>query len=302
MQKTLAKLLRKDVKAVLAEFDGLWEVYGQDDMVEAVHEHRVAVNKLIGNAMFLGIAGNGKAWPAGLGGMRTWQKRLGPLRDTDVKLEWLEKIRERMRPEAQPAAEALREFLEAQRDNLRGAIILDAQGYPGAQARVAAGRTGEEFSKAVERLRKRAKSFDRHKALLAVAEPWAEALEELREHQHDEGLHDFRVKNKKFRFVLELLARPEEDQRTKDLLKNQIKTLKEVHTTLGNLSDLVVFEDRLRTCRALWVERGRKLEESAAALEETRTALEHEELERWLKLWPQVSAPGFLHSIDHCLR
>jgi hypothetical protein len=70
--------------------------------------------------------------------------------------------------------------------------------------------------------------------------------------------------------------------------------VKQVHTVLGNVSDLVVFGDRLRTCRAIWMEQGLALDPSATALEEGRAILEMEEQQSWFAAWPIIAAPEFL--------
>lgn len=279
----------------LDHFTRLWAGFDDPANTEAPHRQRTNMNKLLGFALFLGLPrkdDSGNKTPLGV--MKAWQSRIGALRDLDVLQDWTKKFVEEAGAGAEAAANLLLEELRAEREALRIVIRREANGMPGAQVRIAAHEVRRTFAEAIARLDATPGRFNRKAALGAVAADWRVALDDLRTDQSDHKLHDFRIRNKRLRFVLEMLA-PKDDRKT--AAGKAAKVCREAHTALGDLHDLSVMATRLRLCRARWQERSLDLEKAADLLESGRTKLERETLRDWFEIWPKIAAPGFLDGL-----
>lgn len=295
--KPLSAILLEDVQSQAEQYMALWIGYDEDNNVDAPHRQRTAVNRLRGYAQFLGM------YPPrlgqqdhALGRLVVWQKRLGPLRDLDVMREWLGKCRAAAPRTAASAAQAFDAQLAEKRAELLTAIRAEAKGLPGAQTRVALHVVQQEFEDAVRELADAEDRFDPHAALEAVAIPWHQRLMALEFSHHDDALHGFRVRNKRLRFVLDVLAASVPGTRGRAYAA-AAKTLADVHTALGNLNDLWILRDELRLNRSQWSSQRRNLERSASALEQGRQTLEEQEFKIWYRLWPVIRTSAFIETI-----
>lgn len=295
----LAELLEKEIDGQVELFESLWPGHADDDNPEPPHRQRTAVNKLGGYAMFLGI---GRKRSPGLKGLRAWQKRLGPVRDLDVVRGWLGKAQREAGEQAGEAAAALHAELTARRAGQMEHVRPDAAGLPGATARVALQEARQELLRRTAALREEPDSFDRLASFRAVHEPWEEALAEVAANPQEALLHRFRVRNKRLRFVLELLgAEEKESGNRRRVLRDAGAFASRVHTALGNLSDLWMLRDELRHARQSWRERKLPLEASAQALEAGRAALEAREFNAWFDAWPVLRGGRWLARIEERL-
>ncbi len=283
----LSELLEKEISALVDQFESLWPGYWEEDNPVPPHRQRTTVNRFSGYAMFLGL---GRKKCPGMKGLRAWQKRLGPVRDLDVVRGWTAKAHKAAGEGAAAAAEALQENLTGRRAALMEGVRPDAAGLPGANARVALQEARGQLLTAVERLREQPEEFDRLAAFEAVRQPWEEALRTLEDRPVEDALHAFRVRNKRLRFVLDILAAEEKEAGTGGrTLRNAARFAARTHTTLGNLSDLWMLRDELRLARQRWQGEKRGLEESARALEAGRAGLEAGEFDGWFRDWPTLA-------------
>lgn len=294
----LAELLRREIHGQIGLFNSLWERYGRDLDSFAPHRQRTAVNRLTGYALFLGL-GQDKTSRAGraLETLRDWRTRVGRIRDLDITREWIALSRGSAPPEAGMAADAVdAEVLEERRETL-ASVRLDIQGLPGAETRVALHILTRLFDEVVAAMEEAGPDHDHWRALRVVWRPWDAALSVLGDSMHDEQLHRFRIRNKRLRFVIDVLAEAGKGTGEGRLLAKRARILAKLHTTLGNLSDLVVLRDRLRVTRARWVLEKRGWDESAEALERGRAALELREFSDWLRLWPIIRDDDFIRNM-----
>lgn len=295
--KALARLMARQSDEALDYFGSLWAGYDDPANTETPHRQRTTMNKLLGFALFLGIPRrDAEGNPTPLGTMKTWQGRVGELRDLDVLQQGTRSLAEAAGADATPAAEAFLGQLAQEREALRLTLRRESQGIAGARVRIAAHEVRQLFAHVLGRLEMQ-RRFDHHTALDAVADEWKGALAALRDDQPDEKLHYFRIRNKRLRFVLELLNEAETSGTGEDAKgpwHRPAKLCREVHTTLGDLNDLSVLRGRLRLARARWQEKDRGLEPSADQLEAARMKRERQTLREWYALWPRLQDPEFL--------
>ncbi len=290
----IAHGLRLEIDEQLAYFASLWPKHEEEDNTEAPHRQRTIVNRLMGYAMFLGMpTAKEQTGAEPIRRLRRWQKRLGPVRDTDVILGWVAQVMEEGNETAHAAGQQLSIQLRERRRCLAAAVRPDARGLAGAQTRVAAEEVRLAFHARLDELLDEPDAFRCEQALHQVALPWRDALTILADDQSDEMLHSFRVRNKRLRFVLDVLAGALGDKAHGP----RAKTCGRVHTALGNLSDLRVLRDELRRARADWAVRGLALDDSADALEDARTHLERANLREWYSLYPVIAHPGFIEPL-----
>lgn len=283
-----------EVRAQVELHASLWPGFEEADNIVTPHRQRTAVNKLMGFAMFLGMdVGKAAEQDAPINILRSWQKYLGPLRDLDVTRQWLAKSAKKAGEAATPAAETIDEALKVRRAKILEDVRPDARGLPGARTRVALAEAQRQFEEITGELAQADRVFDANAALAGVVIPWKKKLHILFHEHSDDALHSFRVRNKRFRFVLEVLAQVEEGE-WGDAIKSRAKTCSDVHTTLGNLSDLHVLREEVRLFRAGWAMSGKELERAGDALERGRAMLEAKELTEWFAVWPSLHAPEFL--------
>ena len=296
-QRHLSQLLEKEITSKFEYFTELWAGYDQEGNTESPHRQRTTVNRLLGYAQFLAMPLD-KADPHArpLRTLKEWQKHIGPIRDTDVLREWTRKCAKAAGDDARPAAEALETILLDRRNRLLQQVRADARGILGAETRVALHLARRDFQRALARLRAQGAHFNERAALHSVAAPWLQYIDLLRTDQSDHLLHSFRVKNKRLRFVLELIAEEETARQSEraPLLRDRANTAADLHSTLGNLHDLSVLKDQLRLQRAHWSRTAPNLSHSADALEAGRCKLEAKQFSQWFLLWPTIEAPGFL--------
>jgi hypothetical protein len=296
-KKALSQLLKKEIQAAAELFTSLWPGYEEEGNTVPPHRQRTSVNKLAGYALFLGLPmekGDPTAGP--LRTVRAWQKRIGALRDCDVMGDWIRRCVALGGGEAAAAGQSLEGELQERRTRLLALIRLDARGLPGAETRVALQLLLQQFGQSLTLLRGGDGPFDWGPSLEVVGAPWREALELLRVDMADDKLHAFRVKNKRLRFVLELLAEAEDEGEAKSELVRRAKSAAAAHTALGNLSDLHVLRDVLRLARASWAVERPELAVSAAALELGRATLEAQNFDAWFAAWGEISRPDFLRT------
>lgn len=292
-KRSLLDHLRQEIHAQIDHFDSLWPGFEDEHNEQTPHKQRSTTNRLFGYAVFLGLP-TGKKEPGAeyFRAVKAWQKELGTVRDLDVARQWLEKIRAESPDTGAAAAQELDLVLLERRQRFWQALGPDARGLPGAETRVALHHLREQFDQTIDALRAR-ESFDQREALLPVLALWQERLAVLQQHQADEELHSFRVANKRLRFVVDVLVGGSAGRQRKELAE-RAEVLGDIHTTLGNLSDLRVMRDEIRLQRARWAAAGDGLDESASALEEGRAALERGELLDWFRRWPVICQPDFI--------
>ncbi|MBI1290298.1 CHAD domain-containing protein [bacterium] len=297
-KRSLHQVMKKEIEAAAELFTSLWSGYEEPLNTVSPHRQRTSVNKLAGFAQFLGMAtekGNPAATPFRT--VKAWQKKVGVLRDADVMREWVERCRVLAGPESDAAAKALVGTLLERRARQLETVRVDARGLPGAETRIALQMLLGDFGRALSVLKAQEEGFDFRGPLASVATPWSDALTILRANQDDVLLHAFRVKNKRLRFVLELLGTTADEDAQGERIRECAKVAAATHTALGNLSDLHVLRSTLRLERARWGEQGVGLEQSAAALESARARLECENFAAWYECWPRIADPAFLGAI-----
>ncbi len=293
-ENPIAVHIRQDVIEQVSLFDSLWPRWETDGDVLPPHRQRTSVNKLRGYALFLGMpTRKGSNFGGAIRVLRNWQGRLGPIRDIDVSRQWIQRCAESGGEPAAQAAAALDDKLSLRRATLVEQVRVDARGLPGAQTRIALATARHHFETSLQQIGRR-RRFDYRPPLRTVAEPWLAERQIIRGTQNDEEIHSFRVKNKKLRFVLEILAKALEGDARQEVISQRAVISAEVHNALGNLSDLLVLRNEVRMARANWAELGANLDESAAVLETARTTLEAENFKDWFARWPLINSENFL--------
>lgn len=294
MKKTRAMclFLREEIRAQIELFQSLWPGWEDLENTTPPHRQRTAVNRLVGYAMFLGMpTGRHDPRAAAVRQLRDWQKKIGRLRDVDVAIETVRRAAREGGADATPAAEAFTAALRAERAERAAALLLDARGLDGARVRAAIPALAQRFDHHLALLEAGPDPFDHRAALARVRAPWLVALDVIRADQSNAPLHAFRVRNKRLRFVLDVLAGMEwDDPAAKDVYTTMAATATAAHNTLGALSDLHMLDARLRLQRARWEAEGAGLGESAAALEAGRARMEANQFNRWFAGWPGLLA------------
>ena len=285
----LSRLLRDEITKQIDLFQSLWDGYSGEVDPETPHRQRTAVNRLMGYSLFLGIdTGDKSREGKALRKLRAWQKHIGPLRDLDITRDWLKSCRKKAAEGAVAAADQLDKELAEKRLSLIADIRLDRRGIAGAETRVALREIAHILEAALAKLEAK-DAVDSRATLRSVWKPWRKELAALHEGQTDEALHEFRVRNKRYRFVVEVLADAEGESELGAKLAARAEILARIHTTLGNLSDLAVLKDLLRIKRARWIAAGLTLDDAAEELERSRCGLELAELREWYAIWPLIA-------------
>ncbi len=291
----LKNLIENEIAGQIQLFDSLWKLHQEPGNTLAPHRQRTAVNRLMGYALFMGVDRKDQSdLGKNLSDLRKWQKRLGDLRDLDVTRKCLSQAA-KINEDASYAETTLDERLAERRQSFEENVRWDASGALGADTRIAMRELAINMRKLVSKKIDKVDLDFLRKSVKQVAVPWFEFREQLRYDQTDAALHAFRVRNKKLRFVLEIIVKIEDFEKSEHI-EEYTQTVSDAHDTIGNLSDYLELEKEIRLAMSEWSKKNNpELMESALALRQAKLELEQKEIAHWYRdLWPVVSSSNFL--------
>ncbi len=267
------------LEALLAEVDGVRS--GED--IEHVHRMRVASRRLRSALRIFGECFKGKKAKRWRKAVKRITTSLGEARDLDVQIELLEGMAKDWQGEEAVGLALIVEMLRCRRTSLQPGVaaLMDELVGDGA----------------LQEMRSQLAGLEEPKDDLSSLHPYAfahasVAVDELMEHSHSvpiyedwQGHHALRIAGKHLRYALEAFRDAYEDG-----LEEDLKVMKKLQDTVGELHDCDVWLQRLPGLREEAPAAAKAIERLAITFENRRREL-HSEL---MVIWSALQQERFL--------
>lgn len=267
------RIVSQRLEAMLAEVDGVRK--GED--VECVHRMRVASRRLRSALRIFGECFKGKQAKRWRKAVRKVTASLGEARDLDVQIEILKDMSKDWQGEEAVGLALVIEMLRCRRSALQPdvAALMD-------------GIAGDEL---FQEMRAELTTAEMTAGDLSALHPYAFAhaslaVDELMEHSHSvpvyedwQGHHALRIAGKHLRYALEAFR-----EAYPDALEDDLRVMKKLQDTVGELHDCDIWLQRLPNLRAEAPAAARAIDRLGTVFESRRRELHSELMEMWSAL------------------
>lgn len=267
------RIAAQRLEALLAEVEGVRS--GED--IEYVHRMRVASRRLRSALRIFGECFKGKKAKRWRKAVRQVTASLGEARDLDVQIELLGEMAKDWQGEEAVGVALIIEMLRCRRTSLQPGVAALMDGITGD------GAFQEMRSEIADRERSNVDTSVLHPYAFAHA---SVAVDELMEHSHSvpvyedwQGHHALRIAGKHLRYALEAFRDAYDDG-----LDDELKVLKKLQDTVGELHDCDVWLQRLPGLREEAPTAAMAIDRLATVFEDHRRELHSELVEMWFAL------------------